>query len=573
MKSLTRRGALSTGLFGALASCAPQPRLQHYSGKPAKGAAEAFRHGVASGDPAADSVVLWTRIAPAPDNTALSVDFEVAEDADFAKIIARGAAATGPERDYTVKALATGLSPGRHYFYRFRSGEAVSPVGRTKTLPIGAYEAARFAVVSCSNYPFGYFNVYDLIARQEGLDAVLHLGDYIYEYGPEGYGGAVGAKLGRPHAPAREIVTLADYRTRHAQYKADPATQAMHAAHPMIAIWDDHEIADNSWAGGAENHQPETEGPWEARKRAGLQAYYEWMPVREPTAAPEDLFRSFSYGDLLTIIGLETRLMARVKQLEYSDIVPKLTSPEAIADFRKNVLGAPDRDLMGPAQLAFVRDAITKSKAAGQKWRVVANQVVMANVIAPDLRPHVTEKDIAELEKQWDQARAFVQFSALGLPANLDSWDGYPAAREKLYATAKEEGSGLLVLSGDSHTWWANDLIAADGAHVGVELGVTSVTSPSPFRKEFLGGKGAEYALLTNKDNKSVRYLSGEHHGYVDLVVTRDKAEARYVAVDTIDSADYDAFDKAKFTIGREGDTPHFSGADGLSLRERVLFG
>lgn len=574
MPRISRRTALVAALAGA-AACTPKPapRTSYKSATAAAGGP--FRHGVASGDPAPDSVLLWTRIDPTEDGAPAAVAWEVAEDEAFSRIAAQGEAATGPERDFTVKAVAGGLAPGRTWFYRFRAGDAVSPTGRTRTTPQGRCTRARFAVVSCSNYPFGYFNVYDLVARADDVDAVLHLGDYIYEYGADGYGGESGAALGRPHAPPHEAVTLADYRTRHAQYKADPASQAMLARHPLIAVWDDHETANDSWRGGAENHQPDAEGAWADRERAALQAYFEWMPVREPTdEARTAIFRAFSWGDLLTLVALETRLMARARQIRHEDIVPMLTTPEGVRKFREETLRDPAREMMGKAQLDFFGAALKRSVEAGQPWRVVANQVIMAAVTAPDLTSHVTEDDLAALEKEWDQARAFVKYSAFGLPSNLDAWDGYPAARERLYAAAREAGSGgLLVLTGDSHTWWANDLAARDGAPMGVELGGHSVTSPSPYAKSFLGGKGAEYALLTNRENKSVRYLNGEDHGYVDLVLERDKATARFVAVDTIERPDYAAFDKAKFVIRNRNGAPHFAGVEGLTLKERALFG
>lgn len=570
-EKLTRRAALTSGLAIGAASCAGAPKMTPMT-SPDEGATGAFSHGVASGDPAPDSVVLWTRIEPAA-APAARVGWEVASDDGFRDIVAAGAADTGPARDWTVKAVPQGLRPGTRYYYRFSYGGAASPIGRTRTLPTGATEEARFAVISCSNYPFGYFNVYDLISRRDDLDAVIHLGDYLYEYGPDGYGAEVGARLGRVHAPQKEIVSLGDYRMRHAQYKSDPASQAMHAAHPLIPIWDDHETTNNSWKDGAQNHQPQTEGDWNARRRAALQAYYEWMPVREPEYAPEAFFRAFSYGDLLTLTALESRLMARGRQLEYSEVVPTLRSPEAVERFRTQVLGDETREMLGSAQLDFLDRVFRQSVAAGQPWLLVANQIIMAKVIAPNLEPHVTEEDIAKLEAEWDQARAFVEFSKLGLPTNLDAWDGYPAARERFYRTVRTAGAdGVIVVTGDTHTWWANDLASADGRPMGVELGVNSVTSPSPYRREFLGGKGADYALLTNRENKSVRYLSGDDHGYIDLRVGRETAEATYQAVDTVESRDYNAFEKAAFTIDRRDGAARFAGGKGLGFKERVLF-
>lgn len=571
---ITRRAALTSGLAASAASCASSPTMTPYVARMER-AEGVFAHGVASGDPGPDSVVIWTRISPADamNETRATVVWETAADADFTDMRGKGEAETGSSRDWTVKVELTDLEPGAAYYYRFRIGDVYSPVGRTRTLPAGAVESARFAVVSCSNYPFGYFNVYDLIAREDEFDAVLHLGDYFYEYGRNSYGGDAGRALGREHEPPHETLTLADYRRRHAQYKADPSTQAMHAAHPMIAIWDDHETANDSWKTGAENHDPETEGDWNARRRAALQAYYEWMPVREPTAAPEAFFRSFSFGDLLTIAAIETRLLARARPFEYTEVVPTLTSPEAVAKFRDEILWDESREMLGATQRQFLARTFQASTNAGQPWRLVANQVIMGKVIAPDLSEHVTEEDIISLEEQWNQARAFVEFSKLGLPTNLDAWDGYPAAREKFYDLARENGGdGMIVVTGDTHTWWANDLVTKEGAAAGVELGVSSITSPSPYRPEFLGGKGADYALLTNRENKDVRYLSGASHGFIDLMVTHDAARAEFRAVDTIESPNYNAYTQAAFDIDRKDGPARFADIDGVGFKEGFLF-
>ncbi|MEM9014713.1 MAG: alkaline phosphatase D family protein [Pseudomonadota bacterium] len=572
MTTFTRRTALTSGFAVTAASCAGTPKMTPYSAVQELSGG-IFAHGVASGDPAADSVLIWTRISGV--DGAAEVAWEVASDPDFAIIAAQGVVTTNAARDFTVKAIPEELSPGAQYYYRFLLAGEISPVGRTRTLPIGETATARFAVVSCSNYPFGYFNVYDLIARRDDLDAVLHLGDYFYEYSTDGYGGEIGRKLGRQHIPAHEVVSLDDYRRRHAQYKSDPSLQALHGAHPMIPIWDDHETSNDSWTGGAENHDPATEGDWAARKRAALQAYYEWMPIRDPKPerVTEAIFRSFSFGDLLTLTAIETRLMARSEPFEYSAILPSLQTPEAVDRFRTQILADESRELLGQAQLDYLERAIRQSVASNQPWRLVANQIIMAKVKTPDITPHVTDEDVAALEKEWDQARAFVAISALGLPYNFDAWDGYPAARNRFYDLVRRAGSdGVIVVTGDTHTWWANDLIAEDGQQMGVELGTHSVTSPSPFAPSFLGGRGAEYALLANRDNKDVRYVSGENHGYIDLTITHSDARAEFVAVDTIESLDYNAFVKVAFDIKKTKKGVAFSDADGLGFKEGFLF-
>ena len=576
---MNRRTALTGLLAGGTASCATTPQLTPFQAGlgPISGV---FASGIASGDPQTDRMILWTRISDDEGNTLAGVHevrWEVSKDKKFSTLAANGTATTSPAQDGTIKIDASGLEAGQSYYYRFIRGDSTSPTGKTRTLPAGAIDKARFAIVSCSNYPFGYFNVYDQIARNEGLDAVLHLGDYLYEYGNDGYGGSTGKDLDRNHYPSHEILTLSDYRRRHRQYKSDPSAQAMHAAHPMIAIWDDHETANNSWKDGAQNHSPETEGEWETRRRAALQAYYEWMPVRdpEPGRAREAFFRSFSYGNLLTIGAIETRLMARSPELSYTEVARSVKSPEDLENFITSRLNDPDRQMLGATQEAWLEEMLSSSVKAGQPWRLIANQVIMGRTTAPDLTPHVTEEEIIALEAQWDQARAFIQASTLGLPSNFDAWDGYPAARQRFYELverATDGDSGMIVVTGDTHTWWANNLTTDKEENIGVELGVHSVTSPSPYDKSFLGGKGAEYALLTNQKNKDVRYLNGENHGYIELEITPSKAIARYIAIDTITSPEYNAFEKAAFTISKRGGTARFSGSDGLSLKEGFLF-
>ena len=241
---------------------------------------------------------------------AITVDYVVATDPALLSVVSRGRTKTNALRDNTVKVDAAGLRPDTTYYYRFTAEGAASPIGRTKTLPVAGATSLRAAVVSCSNFAAGYFNVYRQIARRADLDLVVHLGDYIYEYGSGQYGSV------RPCEPANEIVTLADYQLRHAQYKRDADAQEMHRQHAFVAIWDDHETANNAWRDGAENHQPGAEGDWARRVAVALQAYYEWMPVRvvDP-ARPRDNSRRFQYGGLVDLLMLEERLSARAEQL------------------------------------------------------------------------------------------------------------------------------------------------------------------------------------------------------------------------------------------------------------------
>lgn len=566
---ISRRQALMGGLLGSVAGCASTLPKGSFTARPAIGAG-AFAHGVASGDPAGDSVVLWTRLTTT--ETMIGVVAEIAEDAGFARVVRRYPAEASASRDHTVKIIADGLTPGGRYFYRFTAGDQVSPIGRTRTLPAKT-DRARFAVASCSNYPFGYFNAYDHIARDTDIDAVIHLGDYIYEYGREGYGGKTGLSLGRAHEPAHEILTLADYRLRHAQYKSDAGAQAMHAAHPFIAIWDDHETANNAWERGAENHTEGTEGDWETRRNAALQAYYEWMPVRdpEPGRPREALYKAYSWGGLMTLTAIETRLTARGKQLEYDEIVPGLKTPEDIARFRREVLADPSRQMLGDAQLDYLAAALKASVGRAEPWRVIANQVIMARVTAPNLANYTDEASIVALEKEWSQARAFVEFTKLGLPLNLDAWDGYPIARERFYAMAKAAGArDLIVLTGDTHEAWGNDLYDDAGTRMGVELGATGVSSPAP--TQYLADKAFDYSLLLRRENRDVRYHDPMFNGYFTLTLEGDRGHVDFWGLSTVLSQDYDAEVTAAFDLERRGGTVEFGGARGLGVKERVVF-
>ncbi|GGY54114.1 alkaline phosphatase D family protein [Parvularcula lutaonensis] len=566
---ISRRTALLGGVVGGVGACASDPQILSFESLQ-DNLEETFACGVASGDPDQESVVLWTRVHGGTGY--IPVDVEVSGTEDFANVIWRDRTSTDASRDFTVKVVADGLEPGKHYYYRFRVLDRTSPVGRTKTLPEQTY-GARFAVASCSNFPFGYFNAYDHIARQEPLDAVIHLGDYIYEYGPEGYGGAKGAALGRVHEPQREIISLEDYRIRHRQYKCEPASRRMHARHPLIAIWDDHETSNDSFKDGAENHQPATEGRWEGRKRAALQAYYEYMPVRDPQPGRkrENLYRSYSWGNFLTLTAIESRLTARTKQISYSEVVPTLTSPEAVERFRRDVLGDPSRELLGNEQRRFVEASLKRSVQKGDNWRLIANQVLFARVIAPDLGEYVTEDDVALIEPQWPEIRDFLAFSALGLPLNTDSWDGYPAARERFYRAADAAGArDLIVLTGDTHQFWANDLKRDSGEHMGVEIGTSGVTSPGP--SAYLGDKAFDFSLLLRRENPEVRYTDPVNNGYVLLELDEDGGRAEFISMTTIASPNYGVFRSASFDLVKKNGTVEFAKPSGLGFKERVLY-
>jgi alkaline phosphatase D len=396
-------------------------------------------------------------------------------------------------------------------------------------------------VASCSLHPGGLFNAYEAIARLERLDAVLHLGDYIYEYGaaPNDYGMAVGAKLGRVPEPAREIVSLADYRQRHAQYKADPDLQAAHARAPWICVWDDHESANDCWVGAAENHD-EGEGDWASRKAAALQAYYEWMPIREPQAGGmrEAINRSFDFGDVATLMMVETRLLARTQPLELPKDMPMTTGPDGkprpdLQAFAAR-LNAPDRQLMGAAQEAWLGSELKRSRAEGRRWQVLGNQVIMARVRIPDAQAMMTPEQwsgvLAGLDPDVaERVRQAVGLAKLGVPMSLDSWDGYPAVRERVYAMVKEAKASAITLTGDSHAFWVNELKDASGQRVGAEFGTTAVTSPS------WGDAmpGFDLGKLVAAGNEEVVLNDQRSKGFLKLTLTREAATAELIAVST----------------------------------------
>jgi len=436
-----------------------------------------------------------------------------------------------------VKVLANGLQAGADYFYRFRVADAVSTTGRAKTLPKGDIDTLTLAVVSCSNYPFGHFNVYDAISLDDSVDWVLHLGDYIYEYGVDGYGGETGRTIARDHEPAHEITSLADYRQRHAQYKADPLSQRMHARHPLLAIWDDHEVTNNPWRGGAQNHQADKEGPWETRREAALRAWFEWMPVRDPSPghAPSDYWRHWRFGNLASLISLETRHSARAQQIEYGEHIDESTSKDEAQAFLRDVVGAENRPMLSSAMSEFLDRSLEESAQAGRPWHVLANQIPMARTHYPRLGDeHIARLRAGTPPSSQDRLSYLKRMGDLDLPLYLDPWDGYPQSREALYRSSRSHGiEDLLVLTGDSHSFWSNSLFDDTGRPMGLELGTSGVSSPGDF-VEF----GTDGAMLLDQllaeHNREVQWTDGLHNGYVRVSLGHDLGRADYLAVDTV---------------------------------------
>ena len=561
MSRLTRRGLLGagTGLFG-LAACSedvisrPEGRVTvSPDDRPGYPGAVSFQHGVASGDPLPDRVILWTRVTPDDnlEDVAIPVSYGIFKDEAMTNPVAYSQGYALPGRDYTVKVDVGGLEPGTTYYYRFQAkttaGEVASPLGRTKTTKATGTDPLRFAVISCSNYPFGRFHVYRDIANTPDLDAVIHLGDYLYEYGVDGYGGEVGAAIGRNHNPPLEIITLGDYRARHAQYKLDPDLQAAHAAAPWLCTWDDHESANDSYRTGAQNHNPEeNEGNWSDRKQAAVQAYLEWMPIRdpEPGRARENIYRRFDFGDLASILCLDTRLTGRSEEISWFTDIAGL-APEAIPAAAEATMGRimnPSRTMLGAVQEDWLASELQASTGAGKRWQVLANQVVMARVRAPDFTQTLTDEQKAA--QTADFAELLIGFSALGLPLNPDAWDGFPAARERLYASAKAAGARLITLTGDTHTAWANTLIDADADQRGVEFACTSVTSPG-FGTYMTGIPDLGQQFVDA--NPEVDWHDPNGNGWTLLTLNSEQASADYFKVSDVRAPTYTVEKVASF--------------------------
>ncbi|WP_329109874.1 alkaline phosphatase D family protein [[Kitasatospora] papulosa] len=506
------KAAAATAVAGSVLAAATSARA---AGGPA------FLHGVASGDPLPDGILLWTRVTPAPDavpGSGLGADtpvvWEIAEDKAFSRVAARGTAVARAGSDHTVKADVRGLRPATAYFFRFsvagggaEDGQGVlSPVGRTRTAPAAgtSVPGIRFGVVSCANWEAGWFSPYRHLAARADLDAVLHLGDYIYEYASGSY--PTQDTVVRPHAPLHEIVSLADYRLRHATYKTDTDLQALHAAHPVIAIWDDHEFANDAWSGGAENHTPGTEGPWTARMAAAKQAYFEWMPVRASTEGT--VYRRLRFGDLAELHLLDLRSF-RSEQ----------------ASVGSGAVDDPERSITGRAQLDWLKAGLTASDA---RWKLVGTSVMISPVAFGALPAHLLAP-LAEL----------LGLPAEGLAVNVDQWDGYTDDRKELISHLRDHAvTDTVFLTGDIHMAWANDVPVKAAtyplsASAATEFVVTSVTSDNLDDILRVAPRTVSVVAATavKAANRHVKWVDLDSHGYGVLDVTAERSQMDYYAV------------------------------------------
>ena len=541
-----------------------------------------FEHGVASGDPTESSVILWTRVSRTNfrdihDDEQLSgiadanVSWRVATDESFTNVVNSGSTTVGSEIDFTLKVDAQNLQSNTKYFYQFTVGPNSSVVGKTKTLPSGTVDRVKLAVVSCSNYASGYFNVYKEIAQMGDLDAVIHLGDYIYEYADSGYGSL------RKLEPTHELINLADYRMRHALHKKDSNSQQMHASLPMIAVWDDHEVANDTWISGAENHDATTEGNFAARKASAIKAYFEWMPIRPVTPGVDSrVYRQFKFGDLVNLLMLDTRQAGRDQQLSYASFLTADGSFDA--EKFQTELASTTRTMLGAEQKTWLKESLSSSI---ETWQVLGSQVLMMKnnlpsaVLLPDpLAPLVEFTEYGQIatafqtysfflgngvdndkdsmlaagltEEQWQLATnpektKYLDTSAYPfIPYNLDAWDGYYYEREEIYATSKALNKNLIVLSGDTHNAWAGRLVDQSNEVVGIQYATASVSAPgfdSTLNYDLQTVRATEPGVVQIVDD--LDYINMREKGVMVVTFTPEAAQAEWKFISTVESETY----------------------------------
>jgi alkaline phosphatase D len=513
-----------------------------------------FQHGVASGDPSSSAVIIWTRVQPAEKDNTAQIMWELASDRDFTQVFRTGIVTTQRNQDFTVKIDVQQLKPATEYYYRFISANNTSQTGRTLTLPINNVDKIKLVVVSCSNYPAGYFNAYDHAAQLEEIDAVLHLGDYIYEYPMGGYATEKAAEIGRALSADndKEIISLDDYRKRYAIYRTDKGLQALHAAAPFIAVWDDHEVCNDTYKNGAQNHN-EGEGDFFVRRAAAIQAYYEWLPIRPPYGEQKpEIYRSFDFGNLLSLHMLDTRVIGRDKQLSYNDYRDPVTKELDIKQFSQDLYQS-DRTLLGKEQMTWLQKNVSQSSS---QWQMLGQQVLMAKMLVPAEvfaggEIANTPARLATLKNLKDTLDAGATLTpeqqqrlASVMPYNLDAWDGYPKEREDLYDLFSAQNKRLVVVAGDTHNAWHSELKDKAGNVVGVEFATPGITSP-----------GMEKYLKLTNDNAQVvaenlssliaelEYCNLHQRGYMVVTITPESASAKWHFVDNILSEEYRVID------------------------------
>lgn len=514
-----------------------------------------FDHGVASGDPLSDRVILWTRVTPQKTGSQqFTVKWFVARDQQMRNIVNQGEITTSAVKDYTVKVDIDGLQPNTVYYYQFAVGKKLSRIGKTKTLPVGQVNQVKMAVFSCANYPAGFFHVYADAAKRSDLDVLIHLGDYIYEYGRTttdaqgntvpAYASANAADIDREVMPAQEAFTLRSYRTRYAQYKTDPDLQDLHAIAPMIAIWDDHELANDTYENGADNHQPSKEGSWDVRKLEAVTAYHEWMPIRT-SEVQSKIYRSFEFGDLLSLNMLDTRVIGRYKQLNYVDFIKQDSllgfsiDTTAFRAATNNI----NRELLGLSQSNWLVSQMQQSTA---KWQVLGQQILMGRMDIPapvilnladprlglDINAYLTLVNKAQTRPQDLTNADKANLAQPAIPYNIDAWDGYGSARQRVLTAARNYNKNLIVLAGDSHNAWANNLTTDDGVAAGVEFATSSVSSPG--FEEYIPNPPAQVKAVLTQLIGGLKYMNPNERGYMAITVTPESCQSEWIFVSDI---------------------------------------
>lgn len=531
-----------------------------------------FIHGVASGDPLTNSVIIWTRLTPDDYIPELKLNYEVSKSSTFDVLTHSGILSTKKTEDYTVKIDLQNLEENTVYYYRFKSNEKTSIIGKTKTLSSSPSQV-KFAVFSCSNYTNGYFNAYKDVSTLEDIDVVLHLGDYIYEYGmydnddgiTPAYATQNASTIGRvlPEDNNTELLTLDDYRKRYALYHTDEGSLSIHKNLPFITIWDDHEVANDAYKDGAENHDT-TEGDYETRKLDALKAYFEWLPIRPFEKDNEEIiYRSFDFGDLVSLHMLDTRIIGRDIQLNYSNYFDSLGTFDQ-SSFLTDMSDT-SRTMLGSEQLAWLQSKLISSSAT---WQVLGQQVLAGKMYLPaELLTLIVKlnSDLTDVEKisvltqlntilselvsiktrilQGDITLTTLEKARVTttLPYNLDSWDGYAYEREILYATIRSLGKNVVVLAGDTHNSWANELKDTNGNAIAVEFATTSVTSPG--MEEYVGlantASSIQFEAAITLLVDDLKYTNLNQRGYMLLTFTKDEVLTTWNYLDNTDSTTY----------------------------------
>lgn len=521
---LSRRHLIASGALAGTLSALPSLAA---TGELSRGG---FTHGVASGDPLTDAVVLWTRFEPA-DGARGAIGWEVSEYEDFRSLSASGTATAVARHDWCVKVDAGGLRPDGRYFYRFLSRSGPSPTGRTRTAPARGTEPLTVAGFACANLTYGHFRAYADAAMRDDIDLCVHVGDYIYE------GSMTGARRSPHHVPRRvwapehELVAYADYCQRYASYRADPDLQELHRVKPFLVVWDDHEFANDAWREGAAAHQSLAEGPWPARRDAAARAWFDWMPVRAHPGQPRRIHHTLQWGELAHLAMLDTRLLRDNQPLPfttqlagYADASDATFEREALRIWHE-MIGAADRSVLGIDQERWLARQLAASRTSGAPWQILVEGSVLGRWGMPPQGNDWLPADASDAEKVNRDIQ--VRTGALGLPYDTPLWNGFPTARERTLRSCARDGQNVFAFGGETHTGWFFDLPGGEDGPAAVEVALTAVTSSNDLRTGDPQSRDREEALTGF--NPELAWCDVHHWGYSTVRFTPHAAEAEYV--------------------------------------------